>query len=693
MADRSQHTPDPHGSGVLATLSLVLSALVLSALLALQAFAAAPAQAERAALRDPASTPSRTAQQRVDEASAAYADSRLRVEGLSAQAERLNDSADRAEAVATELGDEVADEQGGALHALGDLFSPGQSDVDRAAEAAANAEDARRLADAVQAALDDAIARAEQDRQRWETAQTRLERVEATWSAGQVVDVAIRRSQPPPDYAVPDRAQQRRNRQALRSWERYLHQVARTGVVPPAARELLDPDHLAPGLEPVQVAGFRPARGVAAARLPDGRPVTVLPVEAIRAVSDAFHRLGLAEVPGGSSASSYACGGLVANAWSTITLPADAGDQLSDLPPVARPLVQVGDVVVLGSRRAGLDETGVYVGPGLAIVADASTGTAAVRSVGPRDVLATRRPSLLKDRSWRPSDKNVAPPAYGVCGGDADAVGATGGSGPFVLPLATGSYELSAGFGSAGEHWSTGEHTGQDFAAPVGTPVVAAGPGVVRVEHPSWAGNLVRIDHGGGVETLYAHLSQVDVTDGQSVAAGQRVGAVGNRGNTTGPHLHLEVRLDDVPVDPVQVLAVPEAPRPSYPNGEMPADALCAATPDGVQQLRCDAAVAYRLMGVAFERDTGEPLCITDSYRSRAGQEDAHIRKPTITAKPGTSVHGLGLAVDLCGGVESFASSEHAWLAEHGPAYGWIHPSWAAAGGSRPEPWHFEYEG
>jgi len=43
--------------------------------------------------------------------------------------------------------------------------------------------------------------------------------------------------------------------------------------------------------------------------------------------------------------------------------------------------------------------------------------------------------------------------------------------------------------------------------------------------------------------------------------------------------------------------------------------------------------------------------------------------------------------------VESFATAEHTWVAERGPAYGWIHPSWAAAGGSRPEPWHFEYEG
>jgi LAS superfamily LD-carboxypeptidase LdcB len=203
----------------------------------------------------------------------------------------------------------------------------------------------------------------------------------------------------------------------------------------------------------------------------------------------------------------------------------------------------------------------------------------------------------------------------------------------------------------------------------------------------------VRIDHGGGVETLYAHLSRVDVTDGQTISPGQQVGAVGDLGNTTGPHLHFEVRLDGLAVDPTQVLDVPEAPRATYPNGEVPAEALCAATSDGVQQLRCDAAVAYRLMSAAFEEDNGETLCITDSYRSRAGQEQVHVLKPGLTATPGTSVHGWGLAVDLCGGVESFSSTEHAWMIERGPTFGWTHPSWAGAGGSRPEPWHFEYEG
>ena len=472
----------------------------------------------------------------------------------------------------------------------------------------------------------------------------------------------------------------------MRAWTHYLHTLGAAGVVPPAARQLADPHHLDAPLETLRTAGFRTVPGVARAKLPDGRAVTVLPRETVRAVSEAFHRVGLSTVPDGIDATAYACGGLLANAWgSSATLPADVTGQWQDLHLVPRSTLQPGDVVVLGSAHDGLEQSAVYVGAQRIIVADPATGVAGVQPL-PAHFLGVRRATLTT-----PTD-NPQPPSGGECG-PATPIPTVDGSGPLRLPMAAGSYHLSAGFGEGGGLWSSGEHTGQDFAAPIGTPVAAAGSGTVTVEHPSWAGNLVRIDHGGGVETLYAHLSRVDVTSGQTVQAGDPVGLVGDLGNTTGPHLHFEVRLDDVPVDPTQVVDVPEAPRPTYTNGELPASALCAATPDGVQQLRCDAAVAFRLMSAQFEADNGATLCITDSYRSRAGQERVHVLKPNLTATPGTSVHGWGLAVDLCGGIESFDTPEHAWMMAHGPAYGWQHPSWAEPGGSRPEPWHFEYEG
>ena len=623
------------------------------------------------------------AQDSVDAARAAYEEARARVTALSEQSERVTATAEAAEADADRLHDEVSGHDAGLVDAIGGLLGH-TSDLDRAADAAGNAETARAIADMVQEALADQIQATEQARAAWERAERRRARVEAAFTASEYADAAIDRAHFLPAYDATG-AQDRRNQRALRAWHEYLRDLGQAAVVPPRVADLADPTDLPRGLEPARDARNELTSGIAVTHPQGGAAVTVLSDEAVRAVSEAFRRVGLPEVPGAIEPTAYACGGLVANAWAgpRIAPPADAAEQYQQLRTVPTSSAEMGDVVVLGSRRDGLAETGVYVGRNQVVLADLVTGVAAVRPLT-RDVLGVRRVGIGFGR-------HAPAPAGGTCG--VTTVTDTDASGPFGLPVAPGSYHLSAGFGEAGPRWSSGVHTGLDFAAPIGTPVVAVGPGTVTVEHPRWAGNLVRIDHGGGVETLYAHLSRVDVSDGQVLAGGDPVGLVGEEGNSSGPHLHLEVRLDGTPYDPALVLDVPELPRAAYPNGEMPADALCPATLDRLQQLRCDAAVAYRLLDAAYAASFGTDLCITDSYRSREGQERAHVAKPNLTATPGTSVHGLGLAVDLCGGVERFGSAENDWLLAHGPAFGWIHPSWAAAGGSRPEPWHFEYSG
>ena len=95
----------------------------------------------------------------------------------------------------------------------------------------------------------------------------------------------------------------------------------------------------------------------------------------------------------------------------------------------------------------------------------------------------------------------------------------------------------------------TGEassHTGTDIACAEGTPILAAADGTVTVANglDSWGGSYgyyIQIDHGGGLETLYAHCSGICVTTGQQVQAGQVIGYVGHTGRVTGNHLHLEV--------------------------------------------------------------------------------------------------------------------------------------------------------
>jgi murein DD-endopeptidase MepM/ murein hydrolase activator NlpD len=103
---------------------------------------------------------------------------------------------------------------------------------------------------------------------------------------------------------------------------------------------------------------------------------------------------------------------------------------------------------------------------------------------------------------------------------------------------------------------ATRMHTGIDIGAPMGATIEAAAEG--RVIIAGWDdggyGNMVVVDHGGGVSTLYGHCSQVFVAPGQDVQRGQAIAAVGSTGHSTGPHLHFEVRIGGKPVDPTSRL-------------------------------------------------------------------------------------------------------------------------------------------
>ena len=127
-----------------------------------------------------------------------------------------------------------------------------------------------------------------------------------------------------------------------------------------------------------------------------------------------------------------------------------------------------------------------------------------------------------------------------------------------ALPIKNG--KISTVFGKVGKHWSGGKHTGCDFAVPIGTPVLAVADG--KIENANWGksyGNQVvqKVD-GGWV--IYAHLNALRCKPGQTLKKGQIVGESGNSGNSTGPHLHFEMR-DNIrwsagkPIDPKDILA------------------------------------------------------------------------------------------------------------------------------------------
>jgi cell wall-associated NlpC family hydrolase len=129
-----------------------------------------------------------------------------------------------------------------------------------------------------------------------------------------------------------------------------------------------------------------------------------------------------------------------------------------------------------------------------------------------------------------------------------------------------------------------------------------------------------------------------------------------------------------------------------YPNGLIPPSAMCPLGVAG-HQLRCDAAAAYRAMSAAFATAFGSPICITDSYRTYASQVRLYGEKPTLAAVPGTSNHGWGLAVDLCGGIDHYGTAQYTWMKANAGRFGFLHPDWAEPGRGREEPWHWEYAG
>ncbi|MGW4754275.1 aggregation-promoting factor C-terminal-like domain-containing protein [Streptomyces chartreusis] len=127
-----------------------------------------------------------------------------------------------------------------------------------------------------------------------------------------------------------------------------------------------------------------------------------------------------------------------------------------------------------------------------------------------------------------------------------------GGGGQWLKPVNVG---YGTRFGVTGRMWSSGHHTGLDFPAAVGTAVKAVADGTVsQVASGGPYGNHVMINHGGGLQSLYAHMSRIMTKLHAHVNAGQQIGKVGATGNVTGPHLHLEARRNGRAIDPMPFL-------------------------------------------------------------------------------------------------------------------------------------------
>ena len=128
---------------------------------------------------------------------------------------------------------------------------------------------------------------------------------------------------------------------------------------------------------------------------------------------------------------------------------------------------------------------------------------------------------------------------------------------PSGWPLSRGVGRISSNFGYRRDPFNkrVRHHDGTDISARKGTTVRATAKGVVKkAEYMSYLGNTIEIDHGNGIQTVYAHLSSMEVRPGKAIGRGDAIGRVGSTGRSTGPHLHYEVHVKGRPVDPAKYL-------------------------------------------------------------------------------------------------------------------------------------------
>ncbi|MDT9686103.1 peptidoglycan DD-metalloendopeptidase family protein [Streptomyces sp. TRM76323] len=216
-----------------------------------------------------------------------------------------------------------------------------------------------------------------------------------------------------------------------------------------------------------------------------------------------------------------------------------AGDYLAKI--AHNKNVEGGWKKLYADNREAIGDDPALIHPGLKLTlgakatarADDSRGERASRSAAKTQAPAeVQAPAEAKPAADTPAEAETQAPAE-------TQTPAQSGSG-FTAPVSAG---ITTPYRASGSMWSSGYHTGVDFAASSGSTVKAVGPGTVVSAGWSGAyGNEVVIKHEDGNYSQYAHLSSLSVSAGQTVGGGQQIGLSGSTGNSTGPHLHFEIR-------------------------------------------------------------------------------------------------------------------------------------------------------
>ncbi|MFJ3230653.1 peptidoglycan DD-metalloendopeptidase family protein [Streptomyces sp. NPDC086787] len=223
-----------------------------------------------------------------------------------------------------------------------------------------------------------------------------------------------------------------------------------------------------------------------------------------------------------------------------------SGDYLSKI--AAKQQVRGGWQRIYHDNREAIGGDPSLIHPGLKL-------TLGKKATAAHEAPAQPRQSSFSAPAAKPSAAPQAKEAPAPAAKAAPEQTATASTG-YTRPVSGGG--IGTAYHVAGSHWSSGYHTGVDFVVPTGTPVKAVGAGtVVSAGWGGAYGNQVVIKLSDGYYAQYAHLSQLSVSAGQSVTAGQQLGLSGATGNVTGPHLHFEIRTTPnygSDVDPVAYL-------------------------------------------------------------------------------------------------------------------------------------------
>ncbi|MFF8503067.1 peptidoglycan DD-metalloendopeptidase family protein [Streptomyces anulatus] len=204
-------------------------------------------------------------------------------------------------------------------------------------------------------------------------------------------------------------------------------------------------------------------------------------------------------------------------------------------------------------NRSIVGENPSLIHPGMKLTLGAKGSAPAEKSAAPKAAAPKAAPKKAEP----------APKADTVSADDSEGSGSSAQTGSseatgsgWSAPLANAN--VTTQYRASGASWSSGYHTGSDFQAASGTPVLAIGPGtVVSAGNSGSYGNEVVIKHEDGMYSQYAHQSSLNVSVGQTVTGGQQIGLSGSTGNSTGPHLHFEVRTGPSygsDVDPIAYL-------------------------------------------------------------------------------------------------------------------------------------------